>query len=240
MYFTYFTEEQYASMTMTKEQAEKIANQYLSNNMKELKSIVNQLIKKKKMPKYFNEDLMEIGEDVFIQSIYTYSPESKASFKTFLWGNIWRKFWTYRRDITKSCRCVLEPEIDEETKDYKRDKNGKIIMRPLFDISMYSTAEKEGNEKEIWEYFESEYNVEDIVMENEEPKEEYSNTINEFLENISRDARIVAEYILDGYSKDMIIKCKGVTTEQYNDAIREFGTLKNVHILLGGKCNAKN
>ena len=40
-------------------------------------------------------------------------------------------------------------------------------MRPVFDISMYSTAEKEGNEKEIWEYFEAEYNVEDIVMENE-------------------------------------------------------------------------
>ena len=113
-------------------------------------------------------------------------------------------------------------------------------MHPLFDISMYSTAEKEGKEKEIWEYFEAEYNVEDVVMENEEPKEEYSNTIKEFLENISRDARIVAEYILDGYTKDMIIECKGVTVEQYNDAIREFGTLKNVHILLGGKGNAKD
>ena len=32
-----------------------------------------------------------------------------------LYGNIWRKYWTYTRDIERKKRCVFVPDIDEET-----------------------------------------------------------------------------------------------------------------------------
>ena len=105
---------------------------------------------------------------------------------------------------------------------------------------MYSVEKKNGNEKEIWQFLKAKDNVENAVIEKQMPVEEYSESVKAFLENMSRDAKIVATYILDGYTKEMIIEYKGITTEQYNNAIREFGTFENVHILLGGQCNAKD
>lgn len=238
----YFTEEQYQMMLMSKEEARNIADDFLSNNMKGLRRIMASLIHKKSLPKSFDDDLKSLACMVFTQSIYTYDPKSNATFKTFLWGNIWRKFWTYERDVTRPSRCAWEPIIDEETKWYKCDENGEIILQPVFDISIYSKWNGDKKEdKELWEYIEVDDSVEDEVIENEEPEPEYSNSIHDFLENISRDARKVALYILDGYTKETIIECKGITAEQYNNAIQEFGMLDNLHILIqGGQCNAKN
>ena len=237
----YFTEEQYCEMLMEKEQAKEIEKEFLSHNMKGLKLVISKLILRKNLPKSYDDDLKSLACVIFVQSMYTYDPKSEASFRTFLWGNIWRKFWTYERDLTRPSRCVWEPVIDEETGQYKRDDSGEVIFQPVFDISIYSKWNGDRKEdKELWEYFEASDSVEDVVMEIENPELEYSNSVEKFLNNLSRDSKKVALYILDGYTKETIIEYKGVTVEQYNNAIREFEILDNLHILMGGQCNAKN
>lgn len=230
---------------MSYEECEKYCEFYLSDNMRELNLIINKVLAKIRNEKeYFDEreryELKDLAYEVFVLSLGTYDPKAECSFKTFLYGNIFRKSTTYGRDRTRMSRCNCEPKWDKENKCYALNKRGEIDMRPVFDISMYSVIKKDGNEKEIWQDFKAKDNVENTVIEKQIPLEEYSDSVKAFLENMSRDARNVATYILDGYTKETIIKCKGVTTEQYNNAIREFRTFENVHILLGGQCNAKN
>lgn len=257
----YFTQEQYETLTrailkrsndktrtgiwLSFEQCEKYCEYYLSNKMKELKEVTNAVITRMENNKTVLDnrekyELKDLSYEVFVLTLGTYNPEANCSFKTFLYGNLKRKFYTYGRDKTRKSRCNWEHEWDEENRCYKKDKNGNIVKKPVFDISMYSVEKKDGNEKEIWQFFKAKDNVENAVIEKQMPVEEYSDSVKAFLENMSRDAKIVAIYILDGYTKEMIIECKGITTEQYNNAIREFGTFENVHILLGGQCNAKN
>lgn len=257
----YFTQEQYETLTrailkrsndktrtgiwLSFEQCEKYCAYYLSNKMKELKKVTNAVITRMENNKTVLDDrekyeMKDLSYEVFVLTLGTYNPEVNCSFKTFLYGNLNRKFYTYGRDKTRKSRCNWEHEWDEENRCYKKDKNGNIVKKPVFDISIYSIEKKDGNEKEIWEFFKAKDNVENAVIEKQMPVEEYSDSVKAFLENMSRDAKIVATYILDGYTKEMIIECKGITTEQYNNAIREFGTFENVHILLGGQCNAKN
>lgn len=256
-----FTQEQYETLTkailkrsndktstgiwLSFEQCEKYCEYYLSNKMKELKKVTNAVITRMENNKTVLDDrekyeLKDLSYEVFVLTLGTYNPEANCSFKTFLYGNLKRKFYTYGRDKTRKSRCNWEQVWDDEHHCYKRDENGSIVKKPVFDISMYSVEKKDGNEKEIWQYFKAKDNVENTVIEKQMPIEEYSDSVKAFLENMSRDAKIVATYILDGYTKEMIIECKGITTEQYNNAIREFGTFENVHILLGGQCNAKN
>lgn len=256
-----FTQEQYETLTkailkrsndktrtgiwLSFEQCEKYCEYYLSNKMKELKKVTNSVITRMENNKTVLDnrekyELKDLSYEVFVLTLGTYNPEANCSFKTFLYGNLKRKFYTYGRDKTRKSRCNWEHEWDEEHGCYKRDENGNIVKKPVFDISMYSVEKKDGNEKEIWQFFKAKDNVENAVIEKQMPVEEYSDSVKAFLENMSRDAKIVATYILDGYTKEMIIECKGITTEQYNNAIREFGTFENVHILLGGQCNAKN
>lgn len=257
----YFTQEQYETLTreilkrsndktrtgiwLSFEQCEKYCEYYLSNKMKELKEVTNAVITRIENNKTVLDnrekyELKDLSYEVFVLTLGTYNPEANCSFKTFLYGNLKRKFYTYGRDKTRKSRCNWEHEWDEENRCYKKDKNGNIVKKPVFDISMYSVEKKDGNEKEIWQFFKAKDNVENAVIEKQMPVEEYSDSVKAFLENMSRDAKIVATYILEGYTKEMIIECKGITTEQYNNAIREFGTFENVHILLGGQCNAKN
>ena len=257
----YFTQEQYDRLTLAMldrsndksrtvihlsfEECERYCEHYLSNKMKELKKVTNAVIGRLENDKTNFDDreryeLKDLSCEVFVLTLGTYNPKANCSFKTFLYGNLLRKFYTYGRDKTRKSRCNWEQVWDDEHHCYKRDENGNIVKKPVFDISMYSVEKKDGNEKEIWQFFKAKDNVENAVIEKQMPVEEYSDSVKAFLENMSRDAKIVATYILDGYTKEMIIECKGITTEQYNNAIREFGTFENVHILLGGQCNAKN
>jgi len=257
----YFTQEQYDRLTLAMldrsndksrtvihlsfEECERYCEHYLSNKMKELKKVTNAVIGRLENDKTNFDDreryeLKDLSYEIFVLTLGTYNPKANCSFKTFLYGNLLRKFYTYGRDKTRKSRCNWEQVWDDEHHCYKRDENGNIVKKPVFDISMYSVEKKDGNEKEIWQFFKAKDNVENAVIEKQMPAEEYSDSVKAFLENISRDAKIVATYILDGYTKEMIIECKGITTEQYNNAIREFGTFENVHILLGGQCNAKN
>ena len=177
----YFTQKQYDRLTLAMldrsndksrtviylsfEECERYCEHYLSNKMKELKKVTNAVIGRLENDKTNFDDreryeLKDLSYEVFVLTLGTYNPKANCSFKTFLYGNLLRKFYTYGRDKTRKSRCNWEQVWDDEHHCYKRDENGNILKKPVFDISMYSVEKKDGNEKEIWQYFKAKDNVE--------------------------------------------------------------------------------
>ena len=140
MRYKYLTETQIEKLeSLTPEEAEKIQQTYLDDDMRELKKICKTLIYKKKkssqdLPTLHDAELESLAVEVFLSSLLKYNSDVKCTFKTYLYGNIWRKYWTYTRDIERKKRCVFVPDIDEETGKQKVDKEGK---RSLYLISPY-------------------------------------------------------------------------------------------------------
>lgn len=74
--------------------------------MRELKKICKTLIYKKKkssqdLPTLHDAELESLAVEVFLSSLLKYNSDVKCTFKTYLYGNIWRKYWTYTRDIER-------------------------------------------------------------------------------------------------------------------------------------------
>lgn len=229
---------------LTLEQCNEYCEFYLSEDMKKLKEVVNKVIDKlgRKKGRYYSEnekyELRDLAYEVFVMSLGTYNPNAKCTFNTFFYGNLSRKFYSHGRDITRRSRCNWEPVIDEKTKRYKLDEEGNIVRKPIFDISMYTSISDNKKNTELWETFKCNESVEDSVFKNEE--DIINKEVKNFMENISKNAKKVATYIMDGYSEEIIISEKGITRRQYTNAINEFRMFENIHILLGGKTNGKN
>ena len=172
MRYKYLTETQIEKLeSLTPEETEKIQQIYLDNDMYELKKICKTLIYKKKksskdLPTLHDAELESLAVEVFLSSLLKYNSDVKCTFKTYLYGNIWRKYWTYTRDIERKKRCVFVPDIDEETGKQKFDKDGNPKEKPVFDISIYSQIDEDG--MQLWETFVSGKTVEDVVFQNDQ------------------------------------------------------------------------
>lgn len=229
---------------LTLEECNEYCEYYLSENMKKFKEVVNKVIDKqsRKKGRYYSEneryELRDLSYEVFMMSLGTYSPKANCTFNTFFYGNLSRKFYSHGRDKTRSSRCNWEPVIDEKTNRYKLDEEGNIVRKPIFDISMYTPMSDSKNNSELWETFKCNESVEDSIFKEDE--EIINKYVENFMENISRNAKKVATYIMDGYSEEVIVNEKGITRRQYTNAINEFRMFDNIHILLGGKVNGKN
>lgn len=209
----YFTQQQYDRMLMSQEEAEKIGEKYLSNNMAELNSILNELIKKKRMPRFFNDDLKSLGYLVFTQSIDTYDSHQTASFKTYLWGNIWKKFWTYSRDLTNPMRCAREMQWNEDDKCWEEN--------PVFDVSIFARINK-SDQKELWENFSEEVSTEDKVMQDlfSDDYDDCSNEMKTYLDGLSGLQKKILYMLADGFSQTEIEDILHINNAVYNDSIR--------------------
>lgn len=233
----YFTQEQYDRMRMTEQQAKEIEKLYLNNNMKVLKSIIEKLVEKKGVVDSCKDDLRSLGQLVFFQSMFTYNPEREASFNTYLIGNIWRKFKTYGRDKTRKSRCNWEQVWDDENRCYKRDENGNIVKKPVFDISMYSKktssrSNNSGDGREIWESFEYKKDFVNELIERENSKEdEFSKEMKEYLESLSSIQVRILKLVANGFEKEEIVSTLCISKELYSDSIRAIKDIKRIRLL---------
>ena len=112
MRYKYLTETQREKLEfLTPEEADEIQQTYLDNDMRELKKICKTLIYKKKkssqdLPTLHDAELESLAVEVFLSSLLKYNSDVKCTFKTYLYGNIWRKYWTYTRDIERKNKYV--------------------------------------------------------------------------------------------------------------------------------------
>lgn len=253
-----FTQEQYETLTkailkrsndktrtgiwLSFEQCEKYCEYYLSNKMKELKKVTNAVITRMENNKTVLDDrekyeLKDLSYEVFVLTLGTYNPEANCSFKTFLYGNLKRKFYTYGRDKTRKSRCNWEPVWDDEYHCYKRDESGNIVKKPVFDISMYSKktssrSNNSGDGREIWESFEYKKDFVNELIERENNKEdEFSKEMKEYLESLSSIQVRILKLVANGFEKEEIVSTLCISKELYSDSIRAIKDIKRIRLL---------
>lgn len=254
----YFTQEQYETLTramlnrsndksrtvihLSFEECERYCEHYLSNKMKELKKITNAVIGRLENDKTNFDDreryeLKDLSYEVFVLTLGTYNPKANCSFKTFLYGNLLRKFYTYGRDKTRKSRCNWEQVWDDEHHCYKRDENGNIVKKPVFDISMYSKkanskSNSEGDGREIWESFEYKKDFVNELIERENNKEdEFSKEMKEYLESLSSIQVRILKLVANGFEKEEIVSTLCISKELYSDSIRAIKDIKRIRLL---------
>ena len=231
MRYKYLTETQIEKLEfLTPEEAEKIQQIYLDNDMYELKKICKTLIYKKKksskdLPTLHDAELESLAVEVFLSSLLRYDSSVKCTFKTFLYGNIWRKYWTYTRDIERKKRCTYVPDIDEETGKQKVDKNGNPKEKPVFDVSIYSQID---DGVQLWESFVSKKSVEDIVFED---VQEMSSSMREYTSKLSRVQLAILNMLADGFKEEEILHNLHISKQLYNDSLKAIHSNVNTRIL---------
>lgn len=232
MRYKYLTETQREKLEfLTPEEADEIQQTYLDNDMCELKKICKTLIYKKKkssqdLPTLHDAELESLAVEVFLSSLLKYNSDVKCTFKTYLYGNIWRKYWTYTRDIERKKRCVFVPDIDEETGKQKFDKDGNPKEKPVFDISIYSQIDEDG--MQLWETFVSGKTVEDVVFQNDQ---EMSSLMREYTSKLSRVQSVILHMLADGFNEEEILQNLHISKSLYNDSLKAIRNNSNTRIL---------
>ena len=112
-------------LSMTEEQIA-IINEYCENDMKKLKQICYTVWGNKGLPNCYYDDLYDDAMNVLSESVITFNPDGKASFKTYLTNNIRMSYGQWYRDThLRSKRSNLL--LDENGK-IKKDENGNPII----------------------------------------------------------------------------------------------------------------
>lgn len=182
---------------------------YCENNLKELKKICDPILKDHKIPPMNHDDLYDVAMECLCDSVVNYN-ESKSQFKTFLTGNIKRKFYTWMRDSTRNCRCNVERD------KYGRiavDKNGNNIV--VYDTSIYSETE-DGHTLE--DTIKADYDLENQVLS----KQDYiSEKAKAYINSLGSIQKQIAYYLMDGYEPEEIKELLSLTDKEYSSFLSD-------------------
>lgn len=196
-----------------------LIDEYCKDDMKKLKKVCNPIIIRiGGISDKDYDELYSLAQWILLKCIRNYDKENEkgCSFNTYLFNIMERRLYsTYIRDRNRGKRS-----------NTKVDKKGNVIFIP--DISLDAPTP---DCIDILERLVSNNNVENEVIGTDDiPK-----SVEDFLDNVSKQNREIAEYIMNGYSISEIQEFLHITLSDYNDAIREFKSYENVCLLLGGR-----
>lgn len=213
---TQLFEKQKAMYQSLTEDQLKIINEYFVDDMKKLRKICDPLIFHKGTPEIYHEDLYGVAADVLIESLASFDPDKKCSFKTFFVGNIKRAFYDWTRDSTRLCRCNIQ--IDAEGK-IVRDANGNVVVIPS--IPLDAPAE---DGIDIKEKIASDFNIEDNLSE--EIGFSFGENIQRYLNSLSETQRFIAHKIMMGYQHPEIREMLNFSEKKYKRVLSGMNTLE--------------
>lgn len=221
--------KQVEKLKFTDEEME-IINFYCKDEMRELKRICNIIINKKyiDIDKEYYDDLYSDALIVLMESTKDYNG-NKASFRTYLTGNINRSFIDWFRD--NCCRAKRKPLL--------LDSKGRIVKM----------LDENGNEKPVYLKTVSfdepidrdEYSLIDTVpgkMDVKEDDFEYSKQMKEYLSRLSKLQRKILDYLIKGYSQEEIQEILHISSNSYRDNFKNIMDEKNlkiIRVLIGGR-----
>lgn len=204
---------------------EKIAYEYLSNNMKKLKEICDPIINQKGFSKtdMNRDDLYSFAIKIMNQTLNTYDSE-KSSFKTFLIGNLKRKFYTWTRDNERGCRCnVLRDEngkIVKEKGEYGKEKN--VIIK---NVSFDAPSE---DEIDLKEKIDSGFDIEKELGLVDFDK---SDKVQEYLNKLTKKQRKIGILLSHGYTKNEIREYLHMEQKEFADQMFGMMSYEKVSVL---------
>ena len=209
-------------LSMTEEQIS-IINEYCENDMKKLKQICYTVWGNKGLPNCYYDDLYDDAMNVLSESVITFNPDGKASFKTYLTNNIRMSYGQWYRDThLRSKRSNLL--LDENGK-IKKDENGNPII--IHNVSLDAPTP---DCLDIIERISLNYNLEDEVISSNK-QESASDKIREYLNNLTKYQRDVAYLIMDGYSCEEIKEILHMEQSEFTNCMNGLKAYRNISIL---------
>ena len=209
-------------LSMTEEQIA-IINEYCENDMKKLKQICYTVWGNKGLPNCYHDDLYDDAMNVLSESVITFNPDGKASFKTYLTNNIRMSYGQWYRDThLRSKRSNLL--LDENGK-IKKDENGNPII--IHNVSLDAPTP---DCLDIIERISLNYNLEDEVISSNK-QESTSDKIREYLNNLPKEQRKVAYLIMDGYSCEEIKEILHIEQSEFTNCMNGLKAYRNISIL---------
>lgn len=210
----------------------RIVNEYCRDNMKILKKVCYKRIRAICGDSNMDEDdLFSIAMDVLIKSVKVYD-ESKGSFDTFLFNNIYKKIDTYIRDT----------KYRTKRSNVQKDQDGKATYIPDAPLDALTDDGVDLAEKVA-----SDFNIEDNLSEEigfslEKSIQNYSPVMQEYLQDLSRVQLKVLELMNQGYHQKEIQDILHITKELYKDSIAAITSKKatrKIERLLRGYKNVR-
>ena len=182
---------------------EEILHKYCDNDMRELKKICNMLMRGiGGISNKDYDDFYSIGLEALYDSSKRFD-ESKSQFKTFLIGNIKRKFKTEMRD---------------------RNRGKRIPAKQIQSMSTMITDDG----LELGDLIESDFNV-----YNECFGEDLSDIrINTYLSKLSTLQQIIVKRLSEGYCSNEIKEQLHISNEEYNENLSFIQAYENVKLLM--------
>ena len=214
--------------SMTDEQIA-IINEYCENDMKKLKQICYTVWGKKGLPTCYNDDLYDDAMNVLSESVMTFNPNGKASFKTYLTNNIRMSYgqW-YRDNFLRAKRNNLE--LDEKG-NIKKDENENPIIIP--NVSFDAPVD---DGVDLCEKVASDFNIEDDL----EIKESCSENTITYLNALSATQKEIANLIMIGYEFSNIKEKLQLNDKQFDSHLKHMRCDKYSSILKREDTNTYN
>lgn len=215
-------------LSMTEEQIA-IINEYCENDLKKLKQICYTIWGNKGLPTCYHDDLYDDAMNVLSESVITFNPNGKASFKTYLTNNIRMSYgqW-YRDNFLRAKRNNLE--LDEKG-NIKKDENENPIIIPniSFDIPVDDGID-------LREKITSSSNMEDDL----EIKDGFSENTIEYLSALSPIQKEIANLIMLGYEFSSIKEKLKLSDKQFGSHLKHMRCDKYSSILKREDANTYN
>lgn len=205
-------------MGLNEEEQLIIAEDYCCNNMSKLKMICYPIITKiGGITGKDYDDIYSLAQFLLYKCIKKYDKNNAtgASFNTFFSNVLNRRLYaTYIRDKNRKCRS------NTKIKD-----NGEVAFIP--DVSLDAPTP---DCLATLERISMDYDLEEEII-NRNKIESISDKTREYLNNLPKNQRKVAELIMGGYTKDEIKEILHMEQNEINDCMNGMKAYRNISIL---------
>lgn len=195
-----------------------IVEDYCSNSMSKLKKICHPIIIKiGGISKKDYDDIYSLAQFLLYKCVEKYDNNNLkgASFNTFFYSVLNRRLYaTYIRDKNRKCRS-----------NTKVKKNGEVIFIP--DVSLDAPTP---DCIATLERISISNNLEEEVI-HKDKKTNISEKTREYLNNLTKLQRKVAEFIMEGYSLEEIKEILHMEQSEINDCMNGMKAYRNISIL---------
>lgn len=154
---------------------------YAENDMYELRKLCKPLILHKHLAQMEEDELLDDALMVLAESVKTFDPSVRCSFRTYLTGNIQRSYMDWTRDRMRWKRCNLETD---------KDGNLKVDPHTKLPIPINNVSLDEPNEDGF-----------DIGnMMSCAIQDEMSEGMVRYLKSLTKNELMIANKIMEGYA----------------------------------------
>lgn len=209
-----------------------LIEEYMDCSMAKLKALCRTVWMKDTLDQKYYDDLYDDAMTVLMETVESYNPEheKKASFNTFLMGNIKRSYLEWRRDnFERGIRCNLLMKDGVIVKD--EDEKPIVVPNISLDTPIQND-EQSGKSRNVEEVIASKFNIEEFFCEKEKTENErWHPKVRVFLHRLSPLQQEIALLIAYRYDKKEICEVLHITEKVYEHSFKMICSEKNKQLI---------